>query len=68
MSWTSQPVCAKCWDDEHPYRHPVRVTGSAVQPETCCYCGTLNRSGIYVRVDTDAVPYPTVELEATHAE
>jgi len=58
MTWT-QPVCAKCFDDEHPFRHPVRVTNPPAV--NCCYCGTMHRSGIYVRVDPSTVPYPIPE-------
>jgi hypothetical protein len=64
-NWT-QPVCTTCWDDEHPFRHPVRIANP--DTETCCYCGTPTTSGIYVRVDPDTVPHPTNDEEPSHAE
>lgn len=56
----NQPVCRTCWDDEHPYRHPVVVPpGVGDASELCCYCGAETRHGIYVRVDPATVKFPT---------
>lgn len=56
-SWT-QPICLRCWNE----RNPERQSHSNPQggyPETCVHCGTLTRSGIYVRVDPKTAYYPT---------
>lgn len=49
-SWT-QPLCESCWPlwlgDE--LREPVTIVGA--EQETCCHCGELTHSGIYVRID-----------------
>jgi hypothetical protein len=37
--------------EQFPDREPVRVTGSALVPERCCYCGERAASGIYLRAD-----------------
>lgn len=54
MSWT-QPLCNSCWEATHPGRTPIRVMGDY---ESCCECGTVTTSGIYVRRDPTVVPYP----------
>lgn len=58
MTWT-QPLCDDCWDKEHeddPEHRSNRSKRGDV--ETCCMCGRLNMSGIYVRRDPATVPYP----------
>lgn len=55
-SWT-QPSCGTCWDERNPGRAPVRLREP--DEETCVYCGKRHRSGIYVRIDPNAAPYPT---------
>jgi hypothetical protein len=47
--WTHSQ-CDDCWDDRHPSpRTPVRTREK--EQELCCFCGTPNISGIYVRED-----------------
>jgi len=58
MSWT-QPQCDKCWTRENPVREAVRLTRPVL--EQCCTCGFATRSGIYIRRDPAAVPYPTMD-------
>jgi hypothetical protein len=58
MGWT-QAVCASCWMERNPDREPVRMLESPV--ETCCFCGNLAASGIYMRIDPKTVPYPSKE-------
>lgn len=47
-NWTHS-ICPKCWDQKFPHRHPVMVNDA--ETETCCYCGTDTKAGIYVRAD-----------------
>lgn len=58
MTWT-QPICDTCWHLEPTRAHeqPHRVTPPQV--ERCCLCGRDTLSGIYVRYNPAAVPYPT---------
>ena len=62
FSWT-QPTCDDCWDERHP-THPSPRRPTSME-ETCCYCGELTLSGIYVRVDPRTVPHPTRPWERT---
>jgi hypothetical protein len=45
-NWTHS-VCADCWKKMNPDRQPCRVV--LADQERCCFCGTIHRSGIYVR-------------------
>ena len=56
--WT-QPSCRECWDIKNPGRRPTTINDR--QGETCCYCGKMTGSGIYIRVDPAACDYPTLE-------
>ena len=48
--WISAMQCEACWNLTHPNgRVPVRLEADFVQPESCCTCGTITTSGIYVR-------------------
>lgn len=59
MSWT-QPVCSADWFKRNPNRgEPHRIVPEYAEEETCCYCGQLTTSGIYVRVDPATVPHPS---------
>jgi hypothetical protein len=56
MSWT-QPCCDPCWVEMNPDgRRAVRIKGA--EEEQCAWCGGTTDSGIYVREDPKAVPYP----------
>jgi hypothetical protein len=53
-----QPICDTCWDDIEPGREPVRLVEDVREIEQCCMCGDSTLSGIYIRVNPKAVPYP----------
>ncbi len=55
----TQASCDECFYNQHPERYPVRIIDPDV--EVCCFCGTVTRSGIYIRVDPSTVEYPTPE-------
>ena len=57
-SWT-QPCCERCWTERYPRREPHRLI--VMEPEQCVYCAAITESGIYVRLDPAAAPYPTME-------
>lgn len=60
-SWT-QPCCLGCWHERNGEdRIPPRVVNP--ESEVCCYCGESEASGIYVRVDPQSVPHPTMVKE-----
>ena len=61
MSWT-QPCCYRCWYQRNPHRRPHAMTLEHRTAETCCYCGELTLSGIYVRVNPATVQHPTEGL------
>jgi hypothetical protein len=50
MSPWSHVICTDCWNTQHPDKEPV-VLAELLTPETCCFCGQLTDSGIYVRHD-----------------
>jgi hypothetical protein len=54
-----QPLCDDCWMQEHQQPPARRRSGSEL--ETCCRCGGLTRSGIYVEVDPQTVPWPSLK-------
>lgn len=58
--WT-QPSCLGCFAEHNPGRDPARLPKP--EPETCCYCGESEASGIYVRVDPASVPHPTLRKD-----
>lgn len=55
--WT-QPCCDGCWEERNPGRTATVVIDAGV--EVCVYCGVENQSGIYVRIDPDTAPHPTL--------
>ncbi len=55
-SWT-QAICDPCWDLNFPGRTPVRFLEP--ESETCCACGALTKSGIYIRRDPRSCLHPT---------
>jgi hypothetical protein len=65
MSWT-QPVCVPCWDRDNPDR-PAPDRGDVGALEQCCKCGTMTRSGIYIRIDPATVSYPRREASVPRA-
>jgi len=50
--WTHS-ICVKCWNERNPDRQPVVVREEFRDEtaETCCFCGALHGSGIYMRFD-----------------
>lgn len=71
MSFT-QPVCDPCWVEEHsewaetsdgemvPVSYSIPTVMKGYPLELCCLCGRHTISGIYIRRDPRAVPYPTI--------
>lgn len=64
MSWMAMPVCDPCWDARcekrgEAGREPARI--KEPEREECCDCGEVTFSGIYVRDNTDRVPFPPIE-------
>lgn len=59
-SWT-HACCEECWDHQQPGRTPHRMGAAHRLTETCCYCGVITRSGIYVRENPTSVPFPSKE-------
>lgn len=51
-SW-NHAICADCWFDQRGFRVPTRVRDADL--ETCCYCSTLTKAGIYTRDDPKEV-------------
>lgn len=72
-----QPVCDPCWVletsewelDEDGTRLPVSYSIPSVTPgfplELCCLCGSHTIAGIYMRKDTEEVPFPTIITDET---
>lgn len=56
MTWDSLAVCDQCWKLRNPSREAHRLV--LREEETCCHCGMLTTSGIYVRENTDTVAFP----------
>jgi hypothetical protein len=49
MSRWTHAICDDCWDVYDPgHLSPRQDHGD---DQTCCYCGTSTRSGLYVRAD-----------------
>jgi hypothetical protein len=51
---TTHHSCDDCWHRIAPDRpFPLRITynGRDLPWDTCCWCGTWNNSGIYVRTE-----------------
>jgi hypothetical protein len=49
MSDWTHSICRNCWESQQPGRIPVRTTEALV--ESCCFCGHVTQSGIYVRAN-----------------
>lgn len=56
MGWSTQPVCENRFRQMEPGREPHRLRLPESEWEPCCYCRTL--TNIYVRLDSDTVPFP----------
>jgi hypothetical protein len=61
MSWT-QGICDDCWEMNNPGREPYRLLKP--ERETCCVCGGVTLSGIYVR----RRPVVRVKIESYEVE
>lgn len=55
--WT-QPICFACFHSQNPNRVPVRVRGA--DTERCVHCDEETREGIYIRIDPDIAPHPSI--------
>lgn len=60
MNWT-QPMCSEDYARLYPGRRPYQVIGDYRESETCCMCGQITWSGIFVRIDPRTVPHPKEE-------
>lgn len=56
----TQPQCRACWIDDNPNRQPVALLPEERDDEICCTCGEPTDDGIYIRVDPQTVPHPTI--------
>jgi hypothetical protein len=57
-----QPICDDCYQSK--YSSQVAITSIIViDPERCCECGQPTRGGVYVRIDPNAVRFPTLMIE-----
>lgn len=59
-SWT-QPCCDDCWDERNPDRPSLRLR--IRESEQCVYCGLFSQSGIYVRIDPEDAPFPSLKKD-----
>jgi len=59
--WT-QPSCEPCFREHHPRHEPYRFRYP--EAERCVYCGVPTTDGIYVRVNPERVPHPTLTEDA----
>lgn len=57
--WT-HCMCDECWRQNRPGEQPMRLAKHEF--ETCCYCGRMTDSGIYVR------DYPGAPAWCNHHE
>jgi hypothetical protein len=64
--WT-HPFCDACFDDYRPGARPLRLV--EVEAETCCRCGGIADTGIYVREDPKVlVRCPDTLFPGDHAD
>lgn len=47
-TWNHE-LCVSCWIEREGHRLPVRLVPAVW--ERCCFCGTWNNSGIWIRHD-----------------
>ena len=57
MTWT-QPICQYCYQRRYPGRIPARILPEHRSVVVCCYCGIVNRDGIFIRADPETVRHP----------
>lgn len=59
MNWTQQ-ICDDCWKKRNGEEvEPTRLRDP--NAEKCCFCGQVNNSGIYIRVDPKTIPHASEE-------
>jgi len=68
MRQWNHSICERCWgkkcaDEGEPGRVPRRIVGEYLHKEKCCFCGVVNKSGIYVRGKPEETP-----CEGKHSE
>lgn len=49
MSKWTHSICWACWELKNPSRIAHRIIPAVARTEQCCFCGTIHRTGIYVR-------------------
>lgn len=49
MGYANAPCCLDCWEWMNGDRVPVRIVNP--DTETCHWCRTTTRSGIYIRTE-----------------
>ncbi len=49
-------MCKVCWDEKHPDRLPIVLLEKYRSSETCCWCGSINKDGIFVRENPNFLP------------
>ena len=44
-------ICETCWNARNPEREAIKLREEFrdERPDTCCFCGKLHGSGIYIR-------------------
>lgn len=54
---TAHAICDGCWSNRYKdeTEPPARVRESIRVEELCCFCGSANSSGIYVRHDLEGL-------------
>jgi hypothetical protein len=50
--WTHS-MCKSCWFIYYPRSTPTAIKEQYRISEKCCYCGTENKDGIYIRGNPD---------------
>jgi hypothetical protein len=53
MTWQTVPICDYCWEYEEGIKKPFRFKTLERVVEVCYRCGTITKSGIYVRRDVE---------------
>jgi hypothetical protein len=60
-NWTHS-ICETCWAAKNPRRAACRVNQTS--SETCCFCGNVARSGIYVRANPNDTQFCKHEVKS----
>ena len=59
-NWT-QPACETCFAGLFPKcENPSRIKPEFQEDEICCMCGKSIKNGLYIRVNPNTVPHPTM--------